>query len=178
MPLMRLVDAELVLRPLHLPDAPALARLADDPQVLRWLPLPSPYTLADATDFCGAVAPAQRESGRGGVWATTVHDEVIGVVDLRKTDWRAGSTEIGYWTGLAARGQGYTTRAVVALSRWALTDGGLGRVELRAATGNVASGRVASKAGFQLEGTLRSAGFTRDGQVDLQVYSLIRADLT
>lgn len=178
MPPVRIVDDELELRPLQPSDATALARLADDSHVLHWLPLPSPYRLADATNFCTVVAPAQRDSGGGGVWAMMVYDELAGVVDLRKTDWRARTTEIGYWIGLPARGRGYTTRAVSALSRWALTAGGLRRIELRVAPANVASNRVARKAGFQLEGTLRSAGFTRRGQVDLCVYSLIDADLT
>ena len=51
------------------------------------------------------------------------------------------------------------------------------RVELRAATGNLASQRVAEKAGFVREGVARNAGHVHAGRVDLVVYSLTRADL-
>ncbi|MGI8829666.1 MAG: GNAT family N-acetyltransferase [Candidatus Limnocylindria bacterium] len=48
---------------------------------------------------------------------------------------------------------------------------------LRAATGTLASQRVAEKAGFIREGVARNAGFTNAGRVDLVVYSLVAADL-
>ena len=60
---------------------------------------------------------------------------------------------------------------------WALREQGFERVELRAATGNLASQRVAEKAGFVREGVARNAGHVTHGRVDLVVYSLTRADL-
>jgi RimJ/RimL family protein N-acetyltransferase len=54
---------------------------------------------------------------------------------------------------------------------------GFHRVELRIATGNAASRRVAEKAGFRVEGVARSAGYVHEGRVDLVVYSLVRSDL-
>ena len=72
-----------------------------------------------------------------------------------------------------------TTRAVALLARWALTEGGLARVQLRADVENVASRRVAEKAGFKLEGILRSARWnSRLGRrVDWAMYSLLPGDL-
>lgn len=70
------------------------------------------------------------------------------------------------------RGKGLTTAAVVALSRWAL-DSGMERVELRIAPENLASRRVAERAGFHFEGVLRNAGFTHDGRIDLMMFSLL-----
>ena len=58
-----------------------------------------------------------------------------------------------------------------------LRDQGVERLELRAATGNLASQRVAEKAGFTREGVLRNAGYVNDGRVDMVVYSLVRGDL-
>jgi RimJ/RimL family protein N-acetyltransferase len=77
----------------------------------------------------------------------------------RRTDWAAGVTEIGYWAATEARGHGYLTEATEALARWTLAEVGLHRVELRIATGNAASRRVAQKAGFRAEGVARSAGY-------------------
>ena len=51
-------------------------------------------------------------------------------------------------------------------------------MELRAATGNLASQRTAPKAGLQREGIMRNAGFIHAGRVDLVLFSLTPDDLT
>ena len=53
---------------------------------------------------------------------------------------------------------------------------GLHRIELRANLDNVASLRVAEKAGFVREGVLRAAGTNADGPCDLVVFGLLRTD--
>jgi RimJ/RimL family protein N-acetyltransferase len=106
-----------------------------------------------------------------------VDGRLAGAIDLKKTDWSALTTEVGYWSAPWVRGRGVTTTAVRLLASWALTDQGLERVELLAATGNEASSRVADKAGFQREGIARNAGVTHGGRVDLTVWSLVPADL-
>jgi RimJ/RimL family protein N-acetyltransferase len=103
---------------------------------------------------------------------------LVASIDLKRTDWAAGVTEIGYWTTSPfARGTGVMTEATQTLARWVLELIGFARVELRIATGNAASIRVAEKAGFGREGVARSAGYFHAGRVDLVIYSLIRADL-
>jgi RimJ/RimL family protein N-acetyltransferase len=56
---------------------------------------------------------------------------------------------------------------------WAFADLGLHRLEVRHSTANVASCRVASNAGFEPEGTLRSALQHPDGWHDMHVHSQI-----
>jgi len=58
-----------------------------------------------------------------------------------------------------------------------LCEHGFERVELRVAPGNRASRRVAEKAGFTYEGLLRNAGHVFSGRVDVEVWSLVAADL-
>ena len=96
---------------------------------------------------------------------------------LKRTAWLRGITEIGYWTVPTDRGHGYATEAAAALGRWALTHDAIHRVELTAATGNLASQRVAEKAGYIFEGVARSGGYVHGGRVDLRIYSLIRTDV-
>jgi RimJ/RimL family protein N-acetyltransferase len=67
--------------------------------------------------------------------------------------------------------------AVAQLALWALQEQHFERIELRIATGNVASQRVADSCGFVHEGVLRNAGSIHAGRVDLIVYSLIPGDL-
>jgi RimJ/RimL family protein N-acetyltransferase len=102
--------------------------------------------------------------------------ELIGSIGLFKTDWETRSCEVGYGVRPDRRGRGYASEAVTALARWALTEGGMQRIQLCAITGNLPSLRVAEKAGFQLEGTLRRAQLEDDGLHDLAVFSLLDDD--
>ncbi|WP_437100600.1 GNAT family N-acetyltransferase [Streptomyces kronopolitis] len=64
----------------------------------------------------------------------------------------------------AARGAGVAVEATRCLSRWALNDLGLHRLRLCHSVANPASRRVADRAGFTLEGTMRSALPHADGR--------------
>ena len=90
---------------------------------------------------------------------------------------RARAAEIGYGVRSDERGKGYASEALGAVARWALTEGGIQRAWLTANTENVASVRVAEKAGFRREGTLRRAGLEDDGLHDLAVFSLLDDEL-
>lgn len=167
----------LLLRPLTPADAPDIALACSDALIQRWLPLPSPYTEEVAMSFIQDLAPLQQASGAGVVRAIEVAGRLAGCIDLKKTDWGAGTTEVGYWVAPWGRGAGLAGRAARLLAEWALRDHGMERVELLAAVGNVASQRAADSAGFTREGVLRKAGHIHAGRVDLVVYSLIRSDL-
>jgi RimJ/RimL family protein N-acetyltransferase len=88
----------------------------------------------------------------------------------------ADGRDQGYGVRPDRRGRGYASEAVVALARWALTEGGMQRIQLCAIIENVPSLRVAEKAGFQREGTLRRAELEDDGLHDLAVFSLLDDD--
>jgi RimJ/RimL family protein N-acetyltransferase len=167
----------LTLRPLREDDVDVMVAAVMDPDVQRWLPLPNPYSRAEGLSYVGELAPAARTSGRGLVRGIEMDGGLVGLIDLKRTDWRHRETEIGYWATPAARGRGVMTEATVALSRWALAEAGFERVVLRIATGNAASRRVAEKAGFTYEGTARNAGIVHTGRVNLAIYSLIPADV-
>lgn len=159
-------------------DVPMVIVAAIDPQTHRWLPLPSPDTEEHAQYWTMTLSEQLRVSGDGLHLAGRASDgALVGSVSLKRTDWTARVTEIGYWTVPRMRGRGLTTAAVRALAEWALTEGGMRRVELRVAPGNAASRQVTAKAGFTEEGILRDAGFVHDGRVDLVVLSLVVDDL-
>ena len=178
-PELRLETPRLLLRPYRAEDAADVALACRDELTQRWLPLPNPYTDADALAWCTEMAPGFRPSGEG-VEAAAIRREdgrLIGSFGLKRTDWRGHSSEIGYWVAPWARGEGVAVEATLAIARWLLVERRFERMVLRAATGNLASQRVAEKAGFAREGIARSAGFTNDGRVDLVVFSLTPADL-
>jgi RimJ/RimL family protein N-acetyltransferase len=74
----------------------------------------------------------------------------------------------------AARGAGVATSAVLALSAWALEEIGFCRLHLDHSTRNHASCRVATKSGYELEGTKRSAAVHDDGRHDMHLHARIR----
>ncbi|GLY00869.1 MULTISPECIES: GNAT family N-acetyltransferase [Actinoplanes] len=167
----------VVLRDLRVSDAEDLVTGVTDATTQRWLPLPHDYTVEHALTFITRTAPGTRIGGAGLVRAIEAEGRFAGLIDLKRTDWTARVTEIGYWAMPGSRGRGVVTEATSILARWVLQELGFERTELRVATGNIASNRVAVKAGFRREGVARSAGITHGGRVDLVIYSRIRSDL-
>lgn len=167
----------VTLRPLATADIGDVALACRDQQTLTWLPLPRPYGKPEATWFVEIFAPGMRSSGVGVVFAIEERDRLAGVIDLKHADWTARTVEVGYWVAPWSRGRGVATTATRTIAQWALREHEFERVELRAAVGNLASQRVAVKAGFQREGVARNAGYVHAGRVDLAIYSLVTGDL-
>jgi len=183
MPSVILETERLRLRAFTEHDADDVLRAATDPLTQRWLPIPAPgrpYTRADAVAWCVETAPAARASGDGQHWAAVCRrtGRYVGSFGVSRANWVARTIEIGYLMSPDARGRGLAPEAVVAITRWVLLDQEFERIALKAATDNVASRRVAEKAGYVYEGIERNAIRLHRGRADLAVYSVIRPDLT
>jgi ribosomal-protein-serine acetyltransferase len=83
-------------------------------------------------------------------------DTFIGRVSLVRLNWQLRQFEIGYWLDSRQSKHGYMTEAVSRLTEFALATLQAKRVEIRCDTRNIASRRVAEKAGFTLEGILKN----------------------
>ena len=92
---------------------------------------------------------------------------------------QAGTAGIGYWVLARARRRGLATSAVRLLTRWAIAEAGLRRIEALVEPANRASLRVLERASFRREGLLRDFLDLADGgrREDAYVYSLIPGDL-
>ncbi|GAA2086896.1 GNAT family N-acetyltransferase [Kitasatospora saccharophila] len=169
----------LLLRPFTAEDVEDTRAACSDELTQQWLPLPRPYSTEHAASWCTDVSHRLRTSGDGVHFAITDlgSGRLLGTVGLKKTDWPARVSEVGYWSAPWARGRGVMTEATRTLGEWLLGEQGFQRLQLFAATGNTASRRVAEKAGFHKEGVLRNAGHVHDGRVDLVVFSLVPDDL-
>jgi RimJ/RimL family protein N-acetyltransferase len=84
--------------------------------------------------------------------------------------------EIAYVVDPAARGRGIASSAVRLLSEWAFARLALARLQLAIHPDNVPSRRVAEKAGYVPEGTLRSLKMIRGERVDSVLYSRLPGD--
>lgn len=145
--------------------AEALEALAllQDPEVALWNPAPVVLDLDGARAWCE----------RGADWSSShstfsvvdpAGGRLLGNVSLFAIDSEHLTASIGYRVVPDVRRRGVATAAVSAVAAWALGPRGLARVSLQHATANVASCRVAEKAGFELEGTMRSASVYGDGR--------------
>lgn len=148
------------LRPLLATDAEPIARACADPEIARWTQIPQPYGIDDAHEFL------RTRAGEDHVWAIDVSglDGVIGVRNTRAT-MPGPVGEVGYWVAPWARGRGVGTAALVAV-RDELAGAGYQRIDWQALAGNDASVRVATKAGFAIEGHRRQALVQRGRLVD------------
>ncbi|MBA2948701.1 GNAT family N-acetyltransferase [Streptomyces himalayensis] len=166
----------LLLRPWEPADAPAFLSAYQDDETRRW------HTRRPATEtqvrewFDEYRQDWQRE--KGGHWAITTRDggEVLGRIALGGLDFDDGIAGVGYWVLPAARGAGVASRALSALTAWALDEIGFHRLQLDHSTRNHASCRVATKSGYLLEGTKRSAAVHDDGRHDMHLHARIRGD--
>lgn len=99
---------------------------------------------------------------------------LVGSSGLHRINWGVPRFEIGYWVRARFARQGYITEAVNATTRFAFDVLGAQRVEIRMDDRNVASYRVAERAGYMLEGTLRCDSRAVDGTLrSTRVYSKI-----
>lgn len=163
----------LLLRPWEPADAPAFLRAYQDDEIRRW------HTRRPSSErhVLEWFAAYHRDwtAERGGHWAVSREDgDVLGRIALRGWDFDDGVAGVAYWVLPAARGAGVATRAVEALTLWAMEEVGYQRLYLDHSTRNHASCRVATKSGYLLEGTMRSAAVHDDGRHDMHLHARTR----
>ena len=156
----------LVLRAPIRGDVPELIKLADNPNVARWLSrLPRPYTRADAVAFIENFS--QRADERP--YAVTVQGTFIGVAGF---SFPAGRPpELGYWLGEPHWGQGYATEAVRALIDAAHQTKEIPVITARALADNAASLKLLENVGFKRMGSMTHTEGPNQGQ-DLILFEL------
>lgn len=99
----------------------------------------------------------------------------VGGSGLHRIDWRLPKFEIGYWCRKRFQGQGLMTEAVAAIAAFALGGLGARRVTSLPDAANLPSRRVAERAGFLLEGIMRSERVTPAGEArDTCLYAIAR----
>lgn len=165
---MLLGDGVVALRPFTEDDVPAVAAACQDPEIARWTLVPEPYSEADAREFVREFPTAQAIVDAAG-------GALLGAISLDPAG--EGRGQIGYWVVREARGRGVATRALTLLARWGLAQGGFARVQLLTEPENVASQRVAERAGFTNEGLLRSYADLKGRRRDMLMWSLLPTDL-
>jgi RimJ/RimL family protein N-acetyltransferase len=157
-------DELLVLRPMQVADADAIVGGLNDPDARRFMPLiPAPYTRAAADAWiqrCEAVWETEEAFPFAILDAET--DELLGSIELH------GGSTVGYWVRADARGRGIATRALRLVCDWATQR----PLQLTTHPENLASQRVAEKAGFRRIGITSDHPPFRDGTREAVLFEL------
>lgn len=165
----------LLLRLWEESDAPAFLSAYQDDEIRRWHTR-RPSSEVQVREWFDAYRQ-DWEREKGGHWAITRDGvEVLGRIALRGLDFDGGIAGVAYWVLPAARGAGVASLGLWALTVWALSEIGFHRLELDHSTLNHASCRVATKSGYLLEGTKRSAAVHDDGRHDMHLHARVQGD--
>lgn len=97
---------------------------------------------------------------------------LVGSSGLHRIDWSVPKFEIGYWCRTHFTREGYLTEAVGGIS--AFDTPGARRIEVRCASRNRRSAKVAERTGFRLEGELRNTERSPNGELrNTLIFSMI-----
>jgi RimJ/RimL family protein N-acetyltransferase len=175
-PTPRLEDDAIVLRRWHERDIEDSVVACSDPEIVRWIPrIPTPYSEQDAREFLDR-ADSGWEEGTAFSFAITERTSGRTVGSIGVT-LNGAIGEVGYLVFADHRRRGIGERALRLVSRWALEELELGRLQLTAMIGNVASARLAEKVGFKREGVLRAWLDNRGTRADVIMHSLLPGEI-
>lgn len=156
-------------------DAPALFRLASDPQVTRFFS----WRYAGEEDARAWIA-GRADARESGAWLEWVLDHrehgVVGVTGLTEPSRRDRRAVTGTWLGRPFWGTGVNAEAKALLARLAFDGCAMTRLGAYAGTENLRSQHALEKAGFRREGTLRAFHRHGDTVYDVHVFGLLRED--
>jgi RimJ/RimL family protein N-acetyltransferase len=170
-PVVPLTDGVVELRPIDKRDLELIERGARNPEIRR------EFTLLrlKPSSYLARYRKASREKCAAALAICEPGGECFGLVTAEAHD--RGKVELGYWMLPEGRGRGRAKRAVRLVSRWALSQPGVDRLQLATSPKNTASQRVAEYSGFQREGLLRSYQVVNGRREDAVFYSLLPDEL-
>lgn len=173
---LRLDGPTLSLRYPEATDAPALLRLASDPEVTRWFSW-GPYR-AVAEPLAYIERQAQRREAGVQLDLLVEHREAgpVGVIGLSELSARDRRAMVGTWLGRDWWGTGVNAEAKALIFHLGFGPCGLVRIGAYSDVANARSRTALSKVGLLHEGILR--GWHRHGetQKDVNVHGLLRED--
>lgn len=158
------------LRPFRSTDAVAVLDAFADPDMARQGEV-TDLVQAEAWVSAMAVRRADRH-----VFAVDLDGTAVGAVGVTSIDQENGTGWFWYWLHRAHRGHGTASSAAASVANWALTSGGIHRLELGHRVTNPASGVVAEAAGFVREGVERGKFLIAGARVDVVTYGRLISD--
>ena len=170
------VDEDILLREIGMEDVASIFNTIDNQReyMAEWLPFVELTT--DISFTCTFVENYLNAEVKDFTCVIYFRQQFAGLLGLKDTDFDNLKTEIGYWLSEDFQHKGIITRSCKAFIDYSFDELKMNRIQLKAATGNLKSQRVAERLGFIKEGIEREGELHNRGFVDLIVYSLLKAD--
>ena len=173
----------LIIRPMHLPDAPSTALNADNPLIAKYMSnmFPSPYTLARAEEWINMNTPLPYQENFV-ICERSSPQVVIGGIGLKPgADIYAHTGEVGYWIGQAYWGKGFMTEVLEGYTRWLFESWNKNGQPMKRLTGKVFSGNIGSmrcfeKCGYAHEGVMKGHAEKYGEVIDVHMFGLTKPD--
>lgn len=116
----------------------------------------------------------QHQSNKSKLYAIMYKGKAVGSISFNTLDLINKTAEIGYWLDSRVQGKGVLTKALQHLIAFYSQQNIVKRFFLKCAVVNDRSNAVAIRAGFKLEGTLKSAEFLTEQKTrDQNLYGLV-----
>jgi [ribosomal protein S5]-alanine N-acetyltransferase len=129
----------------------------------------------DADDLAEYIAAHLTPADSRAPFALVLDGRVVGNVAVTAIDPRHDTGWASYWLAPVARGRGLASAGLTAVAAWAFTAG-LFRLELGHRVNNPASCRVATAAGFAVEGLARAKLRYGDERFDVETHARLATD--
>lgn len=166
----------LLLRPLKTDDAQMMFdHWMSDAEVTKYLTWQAHQSVLETQELLNIWVDAYQNEDCYR-WGICIDENVIGVIDVVKTDHNIKSKEIGYCLSKSYWSQGIMSEALVAIVHYLFENSDVNRIEAYHDTRNPYSGAVMSKANMIKEGVLRKSDLNNQGLCDMAVYSILRSD--
>lgn len=165
------------IRPYRIGDFPAVydAVCESMRELVPWMPWCRPgYSIDDSRTWIENQISAFRQGTAFEFAIVSASGRYLGGCGLNRIDTMNRRANLGYWVRSGSAGHGVATAAVKLIRSWGFQNTEFIRLEILAAAGNLASRRVAQKAGAEYEGVLRNRLILQGSPHDAAVYSFIR----
>ena len=139
---------KITIRPIELKDAADVQKYAAEEELARTCNVPHPYPNNGGEFFVNRSIESRQSRARFPS-AILADGEFVGVVGLNEPDFQACTVEIDYWIGVPHWGKGIGTTAVSLALNTAFCELGMQTVFSGCWEGNLGSGRVLEKNGFE-----------------------------
>ena len=169
------MSTNMAIREWNISDAESLSEMLNNKKILNNLRdgLPYPYTEKDAKEYIEAMRSADKN--KTFAFAITVEDKAVGSIGVfRCENIHCRTAEMGYYVGEPYWGKGVATSAVKQVCDYIFQETDIIRIFAEPFAYNAASCRVLEKAGFTLEGVLRSNAVKNGNILDMKMYSRVK----
>lgn len=172
------VDSKISVRLIDRSDAVEFYNLIDSNRAhlktwLTWTGLMSSTSVAERY----IESRIKLAADKGGFCFTILYEgKIVGIVHLVDIDSTNKKGMIGYWIAEKYTRLGIVTKSVNAVIELAFNEMKLHRIEIRCATGNIASSAIPKKLGFKHEGVIRDGEWLHERFVDQDLYSLLSTE--